>query len=63
MGKVIQFKKPTPLELLVDAEAGRISSSSSSTDFDDRMQRIRTSLDRINRLMAALKKAEQNVQD
>ena len=63
MGKVIPFKKLTQLELLVDVEAGRISSSRNADDFGERMQRIKSSLDRINRLMAELKKAEKNVQD
>lgn len=54
--------------LYVNSEDGRISGSaegaksdlSSTEDFGDRMQKIRSSLDRINSLMADLKKLSAN---
>ena len=47
--KVIPFKRPTP----------KIEDHT----FDARVQRIRSSLDRINRLMAELKKMSYNKQE
>lgn len=53
--------------LYVNSEEGRISgnpdgakSASQPEDFGDRMQKIRSSLDRINSLMADLKKLSAN---
>jgi hypothetical protein len=60
MGKVLEFKKKGP-ELTL--ESGRVSGKSPHYSRDDsdlasRMQRIKTSLDKINLLMTELKKKE-----
>ena len=62
MGDVIQFKpkkegvgagKPT---LYVSHLTGKISDGENRPEFGDRLARIRASLEKINRLMAELKK-------
>ena len=58
MGKVLQFRKPEQVcDLTQEYERvyGKLQSSSSES-YDARMNRIRSSLEKINRLMAELKK-------
>lgn len=66
MGKVIQFPKRTEdgrTPLFVSHIDGTVKGSShfnrpTNENFGDRISRIRTSLDRINKLMAELRKQQ-----
>lgn len=59
MGDLLQFKRPEKEKnkLYVNENTGKITGSDTkeNVDFGDRLARIRQSLTKINKLMAALK--------